>query len=58
MEVLQKSKINNKFYRVSTLSLEEKVKLGFDKAVVNDLKKVNEEQKKSPVKKRKKDDND
>ncbi len=56
MEALQKSPVNKKFYLVSSLSLEAKVRLGFDKAVVKDLKKVNTEQKKSPVKKRKKDD--
>ncbi len=56
MENLQKSPVNKKFYLVSSLTLEAKVRLGFDKAVVKDLKKVNTEQKKSPVKKRKKDD--
>jgi hypothetical protein len=54
MEPLQKSTVTGRYYRVSSLSLAEKVKLGFDKSVVEDLKKVNEEQKKSPAKKRKK----
>lgn len=56
MEIQQKSKVTGRFYLVSSLSLEEKVRLGFDESVVEDLKKVNEEQKKSPAKKRKKDD--
>jgi hypothetical protein len=57
METLQKSPVNKKFYLVSSLSLETKIKLGFNKAVVNDLKKVDQEQKKSPVKKRKEENN-
>ena len=56
MELQQKSKVTGKFYLVSSLTLEEKVRLGFDKSVIEELGKVNEEQKKSHVKKRKKED--
>lgn len=53
MDTLQKSKVDDNFYLVSSLTLEEKVRLGFDKAVVKELKEVNPEIKKSRVKKRK-----
>ena len=55
MEVLKKSKVDGKYYLVSSLNLEEKVKLGFDKEVVKELKKVDVEQKKSRAKKQKED---
>jgi len=58
MEVLQKSPVTRKFYRLSSLSLDDKIRLGFDKAVVDELKTVNEEEKKSRVKRRKDEDND
>ena len=58
MEALQKSKVNGKYYLVSSLSLDEKVRLGFNKEVVSELKKVNSEQKKSHARKPKKEDNE
>ena len=58
MEALQKSKVNGRYYLVSSLKMEEKVRLGFDKEVVKELKKVNSEQKKSHAKKPKKEDNE
>ena len=51
--MLKKSKITGKYYSVDTLSSDEKLKLGFDKEIVENLKKVDPEQKKSRVKKRK-----
>lgn len=52
--MLQKSPINGKWYNVDDLTLDEKMRHGFDKEVVSDLKEVNE-QKKSPVKNIKKE---
>ncbi len=49
-------KVGKLSYFLEDLTLEDKIRLGLDKAVVDDLKKVNAEQKKSPVKKRKRED--
>lgn len=54
--MLKKSKITGKFYTVESLTLEDKMRLGFDNEVVEDLKKVDEEEKKSRVRKRKDED--
>jgi hypothetical protein len=53
--MLKKSNITGRYYSVESLSLEEKIRLGFDREAVSELKKVKPEQKKSPVKKRKED---
>lgn len=53
--MLEKSPVTKKWYTVESLSLEEKVQLGFDEAVVKELKEVPTEQKKSRAKKGKKE---
>jgi hypothetical protein len=50
----KKSPVNGKWYEVNSLSVDEKLKLGFDKEIVEELKAVNEE-KKSLVKGQKED---
>lgn len=52
--MLQKSPITGKYYQVESLSLDEKLKLGFDAEAVKELKSIPEE-KKSPVEKPKKE---
>lgn len=52
--MLQKSPVTKKWYTVESLTLEEKVQLGFDKEVVKELKEVPAAQKKSHAKKEKK----
>jgi hypothetical protein len=42
---------NGRWYFVPSLSLEEKVRLGFDSEVVEDIKKENSKKKESPAKK-------
>lgn len=41
---------DGRWYTVSSLSLEDKVRLGFDKEVVEDLKKEDTKKKESPAK--------
>ena len=48
---MKKSKVNGKWYHVDTLTLEEKVRLGFDDEVVEDLKKEDTKKKENLVKK-------
>lgn len=53
--MLQKSKVTGKYYNVETLTLDEKIRLGFDKSAKKDLDKVPIVEKKSHVKKEKKE---
>lgn len=60
--MLKKSKVTGKYYNVETLTLEDKVRLGFDSEVVEELKSIPEQKKslvieqKEPKKRKKKDE--